>query len=91
MALSSGHFIYCLVIIIPTSHIWNLGFERLINLPKAIPSSSAGKESTCNAGDPGSIPGLGTFPGERIDYPLQNFGAFLVAQRVKNPPVMQET
>ena len=48
-------------------------------------------QSTCNAGDPGSIPGSGTFPGERIGYPLQNFGAFLVAQRVKNPPVMQET
>ena len=26
--------------------------------------SSAGKESTCNAGDPGSIPGLGRFTGE---------------------------
>ena len=26
--------------------------------------SSAGKESTCNAGDPGSIPGLGRSPGE---------------------------
>ena len=32
---------------------------------------SAGKESTCNAGDPGSIPGLGKYPGEGKDYPLQ--------------------
>ena len=32
---------------------------------------SAGKESSCNVGDPGSIPGLGRFPGEGIGYPLQ--------------------
>ena len=35
------------------------------------PVSSAGKESTCNAGDPGSIPGLGRSPGEGNDDPLQ--------------------
>ena len=35
------------------------------------PGSSAGKESTCNAGDPGLIPGSGRSPGEGIDYPLQ--------------------
>ena len=28
------------------------------------PGSSDGKESACNAGDPGSIPWLGRFPGE---------------------------
>ena len=33
--------------------------------------SSAGKESTCNAGDPSLISGLERFPGERIGYPLQ--------------------
>ena len=38
---------------------------------RIFPGSSAGKESACNAGDPGSIPGLGRSPGERIDYPLQ--------------------
>ena len=32
-----------------------------------LPGSSAGKESACDAGDPGSIPGSGRFPGERID------------------------
>ena len=32
--------------------------------------SSVGKESACNSGDPGSIPGLGRSPGERIGYPL---------------------
>ena len=36
--------------------------------------SSAGKESTCNAGDPGSIPGLERSAGEGIGYPLQYFG-----------------
>ena len=30
--------------------------------------SSAGKESTCNAGDPGSIPGSGRSPGEALGY-----------------------
>ena len=55
------------------------------------PGSSAGKESSCNAGDPGSIPGLGTSPGEGIGYPLQCSWASLVAQIVKNPPAMQET
>ena len=55
------------------------------------PGSSAGKESGCNAGDPGSIPGLGRSPGEGIGYPLQCSWAPLVAQIVKNPPAMQET
>ena len=31
------------------------------------PCSSAGKEAICNAGDSGSVPGLGRFPGEGID------------------------
>ena len=35
------------------------------------PGSSVGKESACNAGDPGSIPGLERSPGEGIGYPLQ--------------------
>ena len=33
--------------------------------------SSVGKESTCNVGDLGSIPGLGRFPGEGNGNPLQ--------------------
>ena len=33
-----------------------------------------GKESSCNAGDPSSIPGLGRSPGEGIGYPLQYSG-----------------
>ena len=56
---------------------------------KGFPDSSV--ESTCNAGDPGSIPGLGRSTGEGIGYPLQYSWASLVAQLVKNLPAMQET
>ena len=38
------------------------------------PCGSAGKESTFNVGDLGSIPGLGRSPGEGKDYPLQYSG-----------------
>ena len=55
------------------------------------PDSSIGKESTCNVGDPGSIPGSGRSVGEGIDYPLQYSWASLVAQLVKNLPAMRET
>ena len=44
------------------------------------PDSSAGKESACNAGDPGSIPGSGRSSGEGIGYPLQYSWASFVAQ-----------
>ena len=53
--------------------------------------SSAGKESTCNVGDPNLIPGLGSSPGEGIGYLFQYFWAFLVAQTVKNLPATQDT
>ena len=55
------------------------------------PHSSVGKESACNAGDPGSIPGLGRSAGEEIGYSLQYSWASLVAHLVKNLPVMWET
>ena len=38
------------------------------------PCGSAGKESACNVGDLGSIPGLGRSPGEGKGYPLQYSG-----------------
>ena len=38
------------------------------------PAGSAGKESACNMGDLGSIPGLGRSPGEGKGYPLQYSG-----------------
>ena len=40
-------------------------------LPLGFPCGSAGKESACNAGDLGSIPGLRSSPGEGKGYPLQ--------------------
>ena len=58
---------------------------------ESFPDSSVGKESACNAGDPGSIPGSGRSPGEGIGYPLQYSWASLVTQLVKNPPAMRET
>ena len=48
-------------------------------------SGSVGKEYTCNAGDPGSIPGSGRSPGEGIGYPLQYSWASLVVQLVEYP------
>ena len=61
-----------------------------VDLDKEL-ASSAGKESTCSAGDPGSIPGWGRSPGEGIGYPLQYSWASLAAQVVKSQPAMQET
>ena len=56
---------------------------------RGFPSSSAGKESTCNARDPGSIFRSGRSPGEGKGYPLQYSWASLVAQMVKNLPAVQ--
>ena len=47
---------------------------------EGFPGSSAGKESSCNARDPGSIPGSGRSPGAGVGYPLQYSWASLVAQ-----------
>ena len=57
------------------------------------PPANAGDvgDLACNAGDPGSIPGLGRSAGEGISYPLQYSRASLVAQLVENPPAMWET
>ena len=73
-----------------------LYFSKLFIVYWGFPSSSVGKESACNAGDPGSIPGLGRSPAEGVGYtllgyPLQYSWASLVAQLVKNPPEMRET
>ena len=55
------------------------------------PHSSVDKESACNAGDPGSIPGSRRSAGEGIGYPLQHSWASLVAQLVNNPPALWDT
>ena len=43
-------------------------------IQEGFPNSSVGKESTCNVGDLGSIPGLGKSPGDWKGYPLQYSG-----------------
>ena len=54
---------------IPNSH------SLMITLGlKGFPCGSGSKESACNAGDLGLIPGLGRSPGEGKDYPLQYSG-----------------
>ena len=55
------------------------------------PGGSDGKESACNVGDSGSIPGSRGSPGEGIGYPLRYSWGSLVARVVKNQPAMQET
>ena len=55
------------------------------------PNSSVGRESACNAGNPGSISGSGRSTGEGIAYPLQYSWASLLVQLVKNLPAMQQT
>ena len=56
-----------------------------------LPDSSVGRESACNAGDTGSISGLGRSAGEGISYPLQYSWSSLVAQLVKILFAMRET
>ena len=59
--------------------------------PRGFPHSSVGKESACNAGDPGSILRLGRSAREGIGYPLWDSWASLVTQLVNNPPAMWKT
>ena len=61
------------------------------NFPLGFPDSSVGKKSSCNSGDPGSIPGSGRSAGEGLGYRFQYSWASFVAQLVKNLPVMWET
>ena len=55
------------------------------------PHSSVGKEFTCNAEDPSSIPRSERPAGEGTGYPLEYTWASLVAQLVENSPAMWET
>ena len=65
----------------------SIGLQRV----EGFPCSSIGKESTCNAGDPGFIPGSGRSAGEGIGYPFLYSWASLVAQLVKNLSSIWET
>ena len=53
---------------------WNDAICSNLSDPRGFPCGSAGKESTCNVGDLGSVPGLGRSPGEGKGYPLQYSG-----------------
>ena len=57
---------------------WSNGTQlipgRAVRALSGLPSDPAGKESACNAGDLGSIPGLGRSLGEENGYPLQSSG-----------------
>ena len=50
-----------------TGYLTILGYKQLLVCHWGFPGSSVGKEPACNAGDPGSIPGLGSSPGEASD------------------------
>ena len=64
-------------------------YNQYLYLPlMGFPDGSDGKDSACNVGDLGSVPGLGRSPGEGNGYPLQYSWASLVAQLVKNMPAM---
>ena len=63
----------------------------LIYSASLVAGGSVGTESTCNAGDSGSIPQSGRSVSEGIGYPLQYSWAYLVAQLVKNPSAMLKT
>ena len=56
-----------------------------------LPCGSAGKESTCNMGDLGSIPGLGRSPGEGKGYPLQYSGLENFMDRVVHGVAKSQT
>ena len=68
-----------------------MGIEGGPGAPRAFPNSSVSKESTCNAGDPGSIPESVRSAGEGIGYPLQYPWPSQVAQLVKNLLPMWKT
>ena len=55
-------------------HATDNRIEKNISIHLGFPGGSAGKESTCNAGDLGLIPGWGRSPGEENGYPLQYSG-----------------
>ena len=68
-----------------------LPYLNWVVLSLGLLGSSVGKESTCNAGASGSIPGSGRSLGEGIGYPLQYSWASLVAQLVKSLSAMCKT
>ena len=83
----------CIVHGVPKSRTRLSYFHSLTHMfidNMGFPGSSAGKESTCSARDPSSIPGSERSAGEGTGYSLQYAWTSLVAQLVKNLPAMRE-
>ena len=55
----------------PLQNVWQ--FLKKLKFKVGFPGGSDGKASTCNAGDPGVIPGSGRSRGEGNSNPLQHF------------------
>ena len=66
MLVLSGNFF--------SMYFLNFYFFHIPNIVLGFPGGSADKESACNAGDLGSIPGLGKSSGEANGYLLQYSG-----------------
>ena len=65
-------------------------YNQRCNIYEGFPDTSVVKESSCNAGDLGSIPGSERPAGEGIGYSLQYSWVSLMAQLVKNLPAVGE-
>ena len=80
LVVTSNHLILCcppllLLPIFPRIRVFSNELAYQVHkILEGFPESSVGKESTCNAGDSGSIPGLGRLTGEGKGYPLQYSG-----------------
>ena len=73
--------IFVFVAVEKAAAVYHFFASFFLRLFSGFPCGSAGKESTCNTGDLGSIPGLGR-PGEGKGYPLQYSGLSMGSQRV---------
>ena len=66
------YYVYCLLsVAYPDLLLYTIGMFQFKLLD--FPGGSDSKESTCNVGDLGSVPGLGRSPGEGNGYPLKYF------------------
>ena len=78
MHLIACHLVFSMFVSVPMTHLTASSLKRRDKLPIPVflgfPCDSAGKESTCNAGDLGLIPALGRFPREGKGYPLSYSG-----------------
>ena len=94
-----SHGFTCIPHLYPPSHLpfhssWGTHLLSFFTFPiyfKGIPESSGSKESACDVGDPGSIPGSGRSVGEADRLPTPKFLDFSVTQLVKKVPAMWET